>query len=74
MREKKQIYCNGCGKKIAEDAENLNVDFLHVEKIWGYFSDKDQERHSFDLCEACYDKMIRQFVREVAVTEETELL
>lgn len=74
MREKKSVYCNGCGEKIAETIENLQVDFLHVQKKWGYFSGKDQECHSFNLCESCYDKMIRNFVKEVAVTEETELL
>ena len=29
--------------------------------IPGYFSEKDGERHSFDLCESCYDDLLRTF-------------
>ena len=32
-----------------------------VDYTWGYFSDKDGERHSFDLCESCYDELLRSF-------------
>ena len=32
-----------------------------VDYTWGYFSDKDGERHSFDLCESCYDELLRTF-------------
>ncbi len=34
---------------------------FRVDYEWGYFSEKDGERHSFDLCEACYDKLLRSF-------------
>ena len=34
---------------------------LHVEKSWGYFSGKDGEIHSFDLCESCYDLLVQDF-------------
>jgi ribosomal-protein-alanine N-acetyltransferase len=45
-----------------------------VEKGWGYFSKKDGERHSFDLCEHCYDKIIETFALPVEAAEATELL
>lgn len=74
MRDKTGIYCNGCGKRIAGWEKEMHEDFLHVEKAWGYFSNKDQERHSFDLCEACYDKLLEGFVKEAQTEEMTELL
>ncbi len=58
MRETKgveKVICNKCGKEIVE------ADVLDVEKRWGYFSNKDNEVHRFDLCEACYDEFISTF-------------
>ena len=40
---------------------------------FGYFSNKDGTRHSFDLCEECYDKMIREFSVPVDEEEMSEL-
>ena len=74
MRRENQIYCNSCGKRIVKNIGSQGQDYLHVEKSWGYFSGKDGERHSFDLCEACYDKMRMTFVLDVETEEETELL
>ena len=47
---------------------------LSVEKAWGYFSEKDGEVHSFDLCEKCYDRLVNQFEIPVTVKKQTELL
>ncbi len=59
-REEKQlskVICNGCGRQIPLEG----ADYFHAEKTWGYFSEQDGRRDSFDLCEACYQSMIRQF-------------
>ncbi len=64
----KDRECNGCGRRL-EGRE----DVLSVVKNWGYFSEKDTERHAFILCEACYDKLRATFVLPVDVTEQTEL-
>lgn len=74
MRKDNQIYCNCCGKVISQDTQNPEADFLSVEKTWGYFSGKDGERHSFDLCETCYDRIRKEFVLEVEILEKTELV
>lgn len=56
-----KIICNKCGKEIpvlnGREAEGV----FHVEYTWGYFSEKDGERHTFDLCEACYDALLQSF-------------
>ena len=39
-----------------------------MKKEWGYFSGKDLKVHSFNLCEACYDRLLEEF--EIPVTVE----
>lgn len=74
MRKNTDIYCNGCGRKMKKQGEILREDILHVEKSWGYFSGKDTQKHSFDLCEDCYENMIQGFAIPVQIEEERELL
>ena len=49
-------------------------DRLHIEKSWGYFSGKDGEIHSFDLCESCYDLLVQEFKIPPEKKEQTTLL
>lgn len=60
MRQCK-IVCNKCGREIE------NEDVLSIEKRWGYFSNKDNEVHKFDLCEKCYDEFVSTFQIKVEV-------
>lgn len=74
MRIKDEIYCNKCKKQIKTSHGIEQEGVLRVEKVWGYFSGKDGEKHSFDLCEDCYDEMIKEFAIPVEKEELTELL
>lgn len=56
-----KIICNKCGKEIEA------ADALSVQKRWGYFSEKDNEVHNFDLCEECYDELVATFQIPVEV-------
>lgn len=58
MKTVSRILCNGCGREIPLEY----ADHFHAEKTWGYFSEKDGRLDSFDLCEACYDKMTEGFL------------
>lgn len=60
-KEISKIICNKCGKEIEVVNGFAKEEVLTVEKLWGYFSDKDNELHRFDLCEDCYDKLITSF-------------
>lgn len=51
-----KVYCNMCCKEI----NTQNNDYIHINKVWGYCSKKDTKEHVFDLCESCYDKIIKQ--------------
>lgn len=55
------ITCNKCGKEIKVVNGRPEAGVFSVDYTWGYFSDKDGERHSFDLCESCYDKLLASF-------------
>ena len=60
-KEIEKIICNKCGKEILVENGVAEADMLSVQKRWGYFSNKDNDVHEFDLCEECYDKWIATF-------------
>jgi hypothetical protein len=70
----KEIYCNKCGRKIEVKKGIVREGVLSVEHKWDYFSQKDGIKHSFDICEECYDGMIKKFKYPVTSTEYSELL
>ena len=57
----RRIFCNKCGREIPMKGDIAQEDVLDVEKRWGYFSQRDNEVHKFDLCEKCYDELIATF-------------
>nr|WP_294681067.1 hypothetical protein [uncultured Anaerotignum sp.] len=52
-----KVICNGCGREIPLE----HADYFHAEKTWGYFSEQDGRRDSFDLCEKCYRAWVDRF-------------
>ena len=63
-QEKKEIdkiICNKCGKEIKVIRGVAQEDFLEVNKRWGYFSNKDNQEDTFELCEECYDEFVASF-------------
>lgn len=69
------VICNGCGKDIWHLEGGIKQeDYISMDKMWGYFSNKDGENHHVDICEACYDRWIRTFQIPVEIRQETELL
>lgn len=68
-KEIKKIICNKCGKEIPVKNGRAEEGVFCVDYTWGYFSEKDGERHSFDLCESCYDEIIRTFQIPVEIEE-----
>lgn len=68
-KEISKIICNKCGKEINIKQGIPEEDVFSAEKRWGYFSNKDNEVHHIDLCEACYDEWISTFLIPVDHTE-----
>ncbi len=68
------VVCNQCKKVLKLEGGYLKEGCFHADYTFGYFSRKDGIRHSFDLCEECYDKMIARFQIPVETEEERELV
>lgn len=68
------MRCNCCGKELRVENDIKKEGVASFDIRWGYFSEKDGERHSFQICENCYDKWIEQFKIPVEVHEERELI
>ncbi|HAX52997.1 hypothetical protein [Muricomes intestini] len=68
-KEVKKIICNKCGKEIPVVNGRAEEGVFSVDYTWGYFSEKDGEKHSFDLCESCYNKMLVSFKIPVEIEE-----
>lgn len=75
--EQKQLikmYCNCCKKEIQLEEGIIKEGCFSVDHSWGYFSSRDGIRHQFDLCESCYDKLVKEFAIPVTETENTEMI
>ncbi len=73
-KELVSVICNKCQKKLSVKNGILAEGVFEGNQKFGYFSKKDGIRHSFDLCEECYDKMIAEFAIPVKEEEVQELL
>lgn len=69
-----QVICNCCGKTLPVENGMVLEDYVHVDKVWGYFSDQDGDEIVFDLCEACMKELAKRFRLPVYHKETTELL
>lgn len=56
-----QVFCNRCGKEIIRNNFGEFDDYLHIEKTWGYHSKKDGIKQEVDLCESCFDEIVKGF-------------
>lgn len=72
--ELSKVCCNKCGKKMKVKNGIIMEGNFSVEYNWGYFSNKDCERHIIDLCEECYDNIIEEFKIPVDVDANFEVL
>lgn len=68
------VKCNMCGKDVLVKNNIIKEGVFVGRCTWGYFSGKDGEKHSFDLCEECYDKMVKNFAIPLDIKENTEII
>lgn len=69
-----KMRCNICGKEIKVENGIIQEGVLSADKIWGYFSEKDGQVHSFDICENCYDEWVKTFKIPVEIEQAKELI
>lgn len=73
-KELTTVICNKCRKELRVENGIIKEGCFSGNICFGYFSNKDGRKHSFDLCEECYDKMIEEFAIPVEEEELTELI
>lgn len=68
------ITCNACGRELIVENGIVKEGICSCREKFGYFSKKDGQIHCFDLCESCYDKLIKGFQIPVEIEESNELV
>lgn len=69
-----KVVCNQCGRELQLENGIVQEGVFSGDLIWGYFSRHDGERHRFDLCEECYERLLGSFRIPAEREEVTELL
>ena len=68
-KEIKKIICNKCGMEI----QVVNGCPGRGYSVWirhgGTSRRRDGEHHSFDLCESCYDELLKSFLIPAEIEE-----
>ena len=64
-----QVVCNCCRRPLPVENGIVLEDYIHVDKVWGYFSERDGEEIAYDLCELTkrfrlpvYQKKTREYL------------
>ena len=73
-KELLEIYCNKCGKKVTVNNGIVKEGVFSITYGWGFFSGKDGETHNLDLCEECYDELIKSFIIPINIVERNEIV
>lgn len=68
------VICNKCKKELKVENGIVKEGCFCGDSQFGYFSNKDGMKYSFDLCEECYDKIITGFAIPVETEEVKEML
>lgn len=70
----RELKCNMCGKELKIEKGIVKEGVFSSEYQWDYFSEKDGEIHAFDLCESCYDEMMKKCKIPPEIKECNELI
>ena len=73
-RELLEVTCNKCGRKVPVNKGIVGQGVFSVAYGGGYFSEKDGQTHNFDLCEECYDSLIKTFILPIDIIERSEIV
>lgn len=69
-----EVSCNCCGRKMMVKNGIVEEGCISLEVPFGYFTEKDGLVHRFDLCEACYNRIVAGFQLPVETEEKTEFM
>lgn len=69
-----EMFCDCCNRKINVENGIIKEGVFSIDYSWGYFSKKDGEIHSIDLCEECYDRIMKENNINIFRKENNELI
>lgn len=69
-----QVACDKCGRNMIVENGIIKEGIFSIDYKWGYFSDKDGVTHSIDICEECYDKLIKDNDIKITKKDDTEFI
>lgn len=69
-----KVICNCCGKELRLEKNIVKDGVVSLNIDWGYFSNKDGQVHSLEICEECYDKLAANLMHPVTVELKTEMI
>lgn len=72
--ELEKVICNKCKREIIAENGIIKEGVMNIKCDWDYFSNKDGQSHSFDLCEKCYDEIIKDFALKPAINDINEFV
>jgi len=55
------VQCNVCGKEVAQNEWGYFMDYVSMDKLWGYHSPYDGQAHELDVCVDCYRSWVGGF-------------
>lgn len=53
-----EVICDGCGQTTTKDRELGVHEYATLSADWGYYSNHDNERYRYQLCETCFFKVL----------------
>lgn len=54
------VVCNFCGENIKKNDFGYYQDYISFEKQWGYGSPHDGDTHIVDICQHCYEVLLKK--------------
>lgn len=69
-----EMKCDCCGRLLKVKNGIVMEGVFSIDYSWGYFSSKDGEIDSVDLCEECFDRIIEENNISIRKADNTELL
>lgn len=69
-----KVFCNQCGRGLLVEEGILKEGCFSIDYRFDYFSNKDGYIYSFDLCEECFDTVIKGFQNPAQIMEVKEFL
>lgn len=75
------ICCDVCGKSCKNDydkeldrelSQNVDFEYATLRATWGYFSRKDGESYHLDICENCFDDVVKHIDAQKTQKRENE--